>query len=79
MVDNISNRFSIDHTVLCGYLAWDILSNRQKLSNVVVAKPDTTIQIKPTPPVIADTSITQETPEVTRIQNKSQNLFGAGS
>jgi len=53
-------------TVLCAYLAWDILSNRYKLKDRIVAKPDTTIQIKPTPtpPVLSDTSFTQDTPEV---------------
>ncbi|HEX5111863.1 MAG TPA: SPOR domain-containing protein [Saprospiraceae bacterium] len=55
-------------TVLCVYLAWDIFSNRQKLADKVVTKPDTTVQVNPTPipPEAIDTSITQQTPEVTK-------------
>jgi cell division septation protein DedD len=50
-------------TVLCAYLAWDILSSRQKLSDLVVIRPDTTSKtiVLPTPPVI-DTAQTQENP-----------------
>jgi hypothetical protein len=50
-------------TVLCAYLAWDILSNRQKLTDLVVMRPDTTKKeiILPTPPVV-DTTPVQENP-----------------
>ena len=51
-------------TVLCAYLAWDILSNRQKLSDLVVLRPDTTthVIVQPTPPVIDTTAQVQEAP-----------------
>ncbi len=50
-------------TVLCAYLAWDILSNRPKLNDLVASYPDTTtaVTIAPPPPVV-DSSPVQENP-----------------
>ena len=62
-------------TILCAYLAWDILSNRQKLKEYVTVLPDTSsistnpsitiidssnIDVEPEP--VPDTQITDETP-----------------
>jgi hypothetical protein len=40
-------------TVLCAYLAWDILSNRKKLADLVIVRPDTSSvkTVTPIPPV----------------------------
>jgi len=54
-------------TVLCAYLAWDILRNREILSYRIVTRPDTTstTTIIPTPPPVIDTLPTQEDPVTT--------------
>src|SRR4029079_4724968 len=50
-------------TVLCAYLAWDILSNRKKLADLVIVRPDTTSikTVTPTPPV-PDTAQPEQEP-----------------
>lgn len=47
-------------TVLCAYLAWDILSNRKKLADVNVVHPDTTSIVTNTPPVTDSTPVENE-------------------
>jgi len=56
-------------TVLCAYLAWDILSSRQKLTDLVVPRPDTTKAVMPLPtPPVVDTTPVQENPVTTDIE-----------
>ncbi len=60
-------------TVLCAYLAWDILSNRKKLNELVTVRPDTTAveTITSSPPITDTTPIEQEptTPQDTEKEN----------
>lgn len=50
-------------TVLCAYLAWDILSNRKKLADLVIVRPDTSSINAVTPtPTLTDTAPAEQKP-----------------
>jgi len=58
-------------TVLCVYLAWDILSSRKKFSDNIVLSPDTISKVIVTPnPPVRDTPAVEETPVIKKDTEK---------